>query len=212
MDLAWIILSYFVCHCGFFLCSVSRLFSCDFCHLLLPSCPCYHLFSTTNPSCFLPTLSHDLWIHVFVAGSSPIITIRTNCICFSYYEPDTTWLWCTTINQKKPDQARNFKTRKILFMSNCVGLFVLGLARTGLIFTRIQQGAQPGGLTQPQPGQTEPGIPYHVPSCWVPVRGGRPRGAFVASCSQNQNIILLNSKFLKILKWKIAHEILLYCG
>ena len=49
---------------------------------------------------------------------------------------------------------------------------VLGLARTGLIFTGIQEGAQPGGLTQPQPGQTEPGIPYHVPSCWVPEGGG----------------------------------------
>jgi len=46
------------------------------------------------------------------------------------------------------------------------------LARTALIFTRIQEGAQPGGLTQPQPGQTEQGIPYHVPSCWVPVEGG----------------------------------------
>jgi len=56
------------------------------------------------------------------------------------------------------------------------------LARTGLIFTRIQEGAQPGGLTQPQPGQTEPGIPYHVPSCWQ----GRPRGAFVASGSQTR--------------------------
>jgi len=40
---------------------------------------------------------------------------------------------------------------------------VLGSARTGLIFTGIQEGAQLGGLTQPQPGQTEPGIPYHVP-------------------------------------------------
>jgi len=49
---------------------------------------------------------------------------------------------------------------------------VLGLARTGLIFTRIQEGAQPGGLTHPQPGQTEAGIPYHVLSCWVPVGGG----------------------------------------
>jgi len=48
---------------------------------------------------------------------------------------------------------------------------VLGLARTGLIFTGIQEGTQPGGLTQPQPGQTEQGIPYHVPSCWVPVGG-----------------------------------------
>jgi len=28
-----------------------------------------------------------------------------------------------------------------------------------------------GGLTQPQPGQTEQGIPYHVPSRWVPVGG-----------------------------------------
>jgi len=32
--------------------------------------------------------------------------------------------------------------------------YVLRLARTGLIFTRIQEGAQPGGLTQPQPGQS----------------------------------------------------------
>jgi len=46
---------------------------------------------------------------------------------------------------------------------------VLGLARTGLIFTGIQEGTQPGGLTPP--GQTEQGIPYHVPSCWVPVGG-----------------------------------------
>jgi len=48
---------------------------------------------------------------------------------------------------------------------------ILGSARTGLIFTRNQEGAQPGGLTQPQPGQTEPGIPYHVPSRWVLVGG-----------------------------------------
>jgi len=48
---------------------------------------------------------------------------------------------------------------------------VLGSARTGLIFTRNQEGAQPGGLAQPKPGQTEPGIPYHVPSCWVSVGG-----------------------------------------
>jgi len=39
---------------------------------------------------------------------------------------------------------------------------VLGSARTGLIFTGIQEGAQPGGLTQPD--QTEQGIPYDVPS------------------------------------------------
>jgi len=46
---------------------------------------------------------------------------------------------------------------------------VLGSDRTGLIFTGIQEAAQPGGLTQP--GQREPGIPYYVPSCWVPVGG-----------------------------------------
>ena len=46
---------------------------------------------------------------------------------------------------------------------------VLGLARTGLIFTGIQEGTQLGGLTQP--GQTEQGIPYYVPSCLVPVGG-----------------------------------------
>ena len=58
---------------------------------------------------------------------------------------------------------------------------VLGLARTGLIFTRIQEGAQPGGLIQPQPGQTELGIPYHVPSCWVLVGGGRRGGNSLAA-------------------------------
>jgi len=53
---------------------------------------------------------------------------------------------------------------------------VLGLARTGLIFTRIQEGAQSGGLTQPQPGQTEVGIPYmcrHAGFRWGVARGVR---------------------------------------
>ena len=44
---------------------------------------------------------------------------------------------------------------------------VLGSARTGLTFTGLQEGAQPGGLTPP--GQTELGIPYPVVSRWVPV-------------------------------------------
>jgi len=51
---------------------------------------------------------------------------------------------------------------------------VLGLARTGLIFTGIQEGTQPGRLTQP--GQMEQGIPYHVLSCWVPVGGSWAAG------------------------------------
>jgi len=42
---------------------------------------------------------------------------------------------------------------------------VLGSARTGLMFTRSQEGTQLGWLTQT--GQTEQGIQYHVPSCWV---------------------------------------------
>jgi len=33
-----------------------------------------------------------------------------------------------------------------------------------------RKGAQLGRLTPP--GQTEQGIPYHVPSCWIPVGGG----------------------------------------
>jgi len=67
--------------------------------------------------------------------------------------------------------------RKICFYQFVVfdfnSLCVLGSARTGLIFTSIQEGTQPGGLTPP--GQTEQGIPYHVPSCWVPVGGSRRR-------------------------------------
>jgi len=51
---------------------------------------------------------------------------------------------------------------------------VLCLARTGLIFTSIQEGAQQGWLTPP--GQAEPGIPYHVPSCWVLMGGELGRG------------------------------------
>jgi len=56
------------------------------------------------------------------------------------------------------------------------------LARTGLIFTRIREGAQPGVLTQTQPGQTEPGIPYNVPSRWVPVEGARLGSVRRRSC------------------------------
>ena len=53
------------------------------------------------------------------------------------------------------------------------GSSVLGLARTEFIFTGIQEGEQPGGLTPP--GQTEQGIPYHVLPCWVLVAGGAGR-------------------------------------
>ena len=69
---------------------------------------------------------------------------------------------------------------------------VLGSARIGLIFTRIQEGAQPGGLTPP--GQTEQGIPYHVPSCWVPVRGcggvelPRRLGAWAAAVRESGSV------------------------
>jgi len=46
---------------------------------------------------------------------------------------------------------------------------ILGSDRTGLVFTRSQEGTQPGGLTQAD--QTEQGILYQVPSCFVPVEG-----------------------------------------
>jgi len=54
----------------------------------------------------------------------------------------------------------------------CIG--VLDSARTGLIFTGLQEGAQPGRLTPP--GQTEQGIPYPVSSWWVPVGGSGAAG------------------------------------
>jgi len=44
-------------------------------------------------------------------------------------------------------------------------LLVLGSARTGLIFTRSQEGTKPCGLTQT--GQTKQGIRYHVLSYWI---------------------------------------------
>jgi len=46
---------------------------------------------------------------------------------------------------------------------------VLASARTGLIFTRIQEGAQPGGLTQPQPGQSRI---FHTICCHAGFRWG----------------------------------------
>jgi len=64
--------------------------------------------------------------------------------------------------------------------------FVLGLARTRLIFTRIQEGTQLGRLTQP--GQTEQGIPYHVPSCWVP--GGGELGGGISLAAQECVVVV----------------------
>jgi len=55
---------------------------------------------------------------------------------------------------------------------------VLDSARTGLIFTRSQEGTQLGELTQT--GQTELGIRYHELPCWVPV-GELDRGKSVAA-------------------------------
>jgi len=45
---------------------------------------------------------------------------------------------------------------------------------TGLIFTGLQEAAQPGELIPP--GQTELGILYHVPLSWVPVGGSWEAG------------------------------------
>jgi len=47
---------------------------------------------------------------------------------------------------------------------------VLVLSRTGLIFTGLQEGVQPGGLTQPQPAK-QSRVFHTCASCWVPVGG-----------------------------------------
>ena len=80
------------------------------------------------------------------------------------------WSQNTELNQK-----RNYEN-------------VLGSSRTGLIFTRSQEGTQPGELTQP--GQTEQGIPYHVSSCWVLVGGSRAAGtlSLLWSVRQRQSV------------------------
>jgi len=44
-----------------------------------------------------------------------------------------------------------------------------GFGQDRVYFHRNAGGDTAGGLTPP--GQTEQGVPYHVPSCWVPVRG-----------------------------------------
>jgi len=85
---------------------------------------------------------------------------------------------------------------------------VLGLTRTGLIFTGLQEGAQPGGLTQPQPGQTEPGIPYHVPSCWVPV-GGR-RGGNSRAARERAALVLFRRAALWVVRFVSCFLLFLY--
>jgi len=55
----------------------------------------------------------------------------------------------------------------------CNGILcVLGSARTGLIFTRIQEGAQPGGLAQPQPRRVFHTMCHHAGFWWGGGAGG----------------------------------------
>ena len=42
---------------------------------------------------------------------------------------------------------------------------------------RVNFHRTPGRSGLTPPGQTEPGIPYHVPSCWVPVGGSCAAGS-----------------------------------
>jgi len=76
---------------------------------------------------------------------------------------------------------------------------VLGSARTGLIFTGIQEAAQAGGLTQPQPGQTEPGIPYHVPSCQVLLGGEAGRELTRGSGGLSGSLVRESGSVLRVL-------------
>jgi len=86
---------------------------------------------------------------------------------------------------------------------------VLVLARTGLIFIRIQKGAQLGGLTQPQPGQTEPGIPYHMPSCWVPVGRGQ-RGGNSLTAWERTALVLFGRAALWVVRIVVVFSSYLY--
>jgi len=72
---------------------------------------------------------------------------------------------------------------------------VLGLARTGLIFTRSQEGTQANGLTQP--GQTEQGIRHRVLPCWVLV-GELAGGKFIMAreCAGNRGVRIALSMLL----------------
>jgi len=47
-----------------------------------------------------------------------------------------------------------------------------------------------GGWGLTPPGQTEPGIPYHVPSRWVPVEGGGRRGGNSLAAREGAALVL----------------------
>jgi len=83
-------------------------------------------------------------------------------------------IWNIVANRTEPF-ALPFQQSELL---QC--LAVLHSARTMLIFTRSQEGTQSGELTQT--GQTEQGIRYRVPSCWVPGRGSWAGGEGESSC------------------------------
>jgi len=110
-------------------------------------------------------------------------------------ESRSTFFHSNNLNLCKMDKE---KEKWVHICSTCMCEMSLGSARTGLIFTRIQEGAQLGGLTQPPPGQSEPGIPYHVPSGWVPVGGGaawreltRSSGAHSGGAVRESSSVLL---------------------
>jgi len=82
---------------------------------------------------------------------------------------------------------------------------VLGLARTGLIFTGIQEGTQLGWLTQTC--QEEQGIRYCVPSCRILGQGELAKGKAVTalgvhgelcseSCSEHFTVFFVYSPSL----------------
>jgi len=72
-------------------------------------------------------------------------------------------------------------------------------------FTRIQEGAQPGGLTLPV--QTEQDIPSREPSCWVPV--GRSWGRELSRGSEAQAVVQSGRAAFWVMRFVLC--ILLIC-
>jgi len=80
-------------------------------------------------------------------------------------------------------------------------MIVQGLARTWLIFTRIQEGAQPGGLT-PR-GHTEQGIPYHVPIVMRGSDGGERGGGNSLTAREHASAVVESGSVMRSVLFRV---------